>query len=173
MHNLAALSLLALAPLLIISVLLVVFRWPAKTAMPVGYVAVVLIAAFVWHVEWAAIAASTVQGIIVALTLLYIVFGALLLLETLTKSGAMSTIRAQTNSVTDCPANWLANGDDVDRVIADHALLVAHVQIADAPGRHEPGAGGNAGWVGLAYKPIGASVDSFDWLPRARRSSMS
>ncbi|HEX6248896.1 MAG TPA: L-lactate permease [Nocardioidaceae bacterium] len=94
MDNLALLSLLALAPLLIIGVLLVVFRWPAKTAMPVGYVAVVLIAAFVWQVEWSAIAASTVQGIIVALTLLYIVFGALLLLETLTKSGAMSTIRA-------------------------------------------------------------------------------
>lgn len=94
MDNLAVLSLLALAPLLIVGVLLVVLRWPAKTAMPVGYVAVVLIAALVWEVEWSAIAASTVQGIIVALTLLYIVFGALLLLETLTKSGAMSTIRA-------------------------------------------------------------------------------
>jgi lactate permease len=62
--------------------------------MPVGYVAVVLVAVLVWQVDWAAIAASTVQGLIVALTLLYIVFGALLLLETLTKSGAMATIRA-------------------------------------------------------------------------------
>ncbi|MGQ4819591.1 hypothetical protein ACQ1ZK_21235, partial [Enterococcus faecium] len=30
------------------------------------------------------------------------------------------------------------NGDDVDRVIDDHAERIAHVQIADAPGRHEP-----------------------------------
>ena len=33
------------------------------------------------------------------------------------------------------------NGDDVDRVIAEHTDRVAHVQIADAPGRNEPGTG--------------------------------
>jgi hydroxypyruvate isomerase len=77
------------------------------------------------------------------------------------------------------------NGDDLDRVIADQADRVAHVQIADAPGRHEPGTGrldlarylgalaavGYAGWVGLEYKPSGASADSFGWLPRERRSA--
>ena len=46
-----------------------------------------------------AIAASTVQGLLIAATLLYIVFGALLLLETLTKSGAMATIRAGFTSI--------------------------------------------------------------------------
>jgi hydroxypyruvate isomerase len=70
------------------------------------------------------------------------------------------------------------NGDDVDRVIAEHTGRVAHVQIADAPGRNEPGTGelplerqltaladgGYAGWVGLEYKPSGASADSFAWL---------
>lgn len=75
------------------------------------------------------------------------------------------------------------NGDDVDAVIAAHAARVAHVQIADAPGRNEPGtgtldlsgqlgklvAGGYAGWVGLEYKPSGASADSFEWLPRESR----
>ena len=33
------------------------------------------------------------------------------------------------------------NGDDVDKVIADHTSRVGHVQIADAPGRNEPGTG--------------------------------
>ncbi|GFG50399.1 hydroxypyruvate isomerase [Mycolicibacterium agri] len=70
------------------------------------------------------------------------------------------------------------NGDDVDKVIADHADRIAHVQIADAPGRHEPGTGelpllaqltalrdaGYDGWVGLEYKPSGASADSFGWI---------
>ena len=60
------------------------------------------------------------------------------------------------------------NGDDVDRVVAEHVSRIAHVQVADAPGRHEPGtgelpldrwlaaleAGGYAGWVGLEYKPL-------------------
>jgi hydroxypyruvate isomerase len=77
------------------------------------------------------------------------------------------------------------NGDDLDRAIATYGDRVAHVQIADAPGRHQPGtgsldldrhldalaAGGYDGWVGLEYTPSGASADSFDWLPRDRRGA--
>jgi hydroxypyruvate isomerase len=77
-----------------------------------------------------------------------------------------------------------ANGDDIDRAIAAYAAKVAHVQIADAPGRGEPGTGkldldgylarlqqaGYAGWVGLEYKPTVPTVDSLAWLPRERRA---
>ncbi|HJQ06940.1 MAG TPA: TIM barrel protein [Nocardioides sp.] len=77
------------------------------------------------------------------------------------------------------------NGDDVDAVIAAHTHRVAHVQIADTPGRNEPGtgslpldrqlaaleAGGYAGWVGLEYKPATTTSDSFGWLPRERRGA--
>ncbi len=77
------------------------------------------------------------------------------------------------------------NGDDVDAVIAQHAGRISHVQIADAPGRNEPGTGelqlerqlsaleaaGYAGWVGLEYKPASTSAESFDWLPRSRRTA--
>lgn len=73
------------------------------------------------------------------------------------------------------------NGDDIDAVIAQHAARIGHVQIADAPGRNEPGTGeldlpgylakladaGYAGRVGLEYKPSGASADSFGWLSSA------
>jgi hydroxypyruvate isomerase len=76
------------------------------------------------------------------------------------------------------------NGDDVDAAIDATAGRIGHVQIADAPGRNEPGTGkldidhyldriaatGYDGWVGLEYKPSGSSAESFDWLPRARRS---
>lgn len=76
------------------------------------------------------------------------------------------------------------NGDDVDAAIKTAAGRIGHVQIADTPGRGEPGTGklaidhhldriaatGYDGWVGLEYKPSGSSADAFDWLPRAQRS---
>ncbi|MBA3310337.1 MAG: TIM barrel protein [Nocardioidaceae bacterium] len=79
------------------------------------------------------------------------------------------------------------NGDDLDRVISACTSRIGHVQIADAPGRNEPGTGsldlegllqrlqsnGYAGWVGLEYKPTGASADSFAWLPPDRRRAIS
>ena len=94
MENILLLSVLALAPILTIGFLLVGLRWPAIWAMPVGYVVVVIIGLFVWQLSFASIAASTVQGLIIALTILYIVFGALLLLATLSESGAVDTIRS-------------------------------------------------------------------------------
>ena len=70
------------------------------------------------------------------------------------------------------------NGDIIDAAIDYATGLIGHVQIADAPGRHEPGTGklpiqrhlahldrvGYRGWIGLEYNPSGASVDSFGWV---------
>lgn len=94
MDNLALLSLAALAPILVVAVLLVGLRWPAKYAMPVGFAAAVVVGALVWGMDAAVLAAASVEGLVIALGLLYIIFGALLLLQTLTASGALATIRA-------------------------------------------------------------------------------
>ena len=72
-----------------------------------------------------------------------------------------------------------SNGDDVDAAIAAYADVTAHVQIADAPGRGEPGSGqldldryltaledhGYRGWVSLEYKPTSTTEASLAWLP--------
>jgi lactate permease len=87
-------ALIAAAPLVAIGILLAGLGWPARRAMPVGYLLVVAAGLLVWGIGWREIAASSVQGLIIAASLLYIVFGALLLLATLTASGAMATIRA-------------------------------------------------------------------------------
>src|SRR5690625_616766 len=94
MDNLAVAALLALSPILLAGILLIGFRWPAKYAMPIGLVAAALVANFAWKIEWITIGASVVQGIFVAIGLLWIVFGALLLLATITRSGAIETIRS-------------------------------------------------------------------------------
>ncbi|HEV2257655.1 MAG TPA: TIM barrel protein [Streptosporangiaceae bacterium] len=77
-----------------------------------------------------------------------------------------------------------SNGDDVDAAIVAHTDVTAHVQIADAPGRGEPGSGeldldrylaaledhGYRGWVSLEYKPTTTTEASLAWLPRERRT---
>lgn len=97
--NLAVLSLLALAPILVVGILLAGFRWPAKFAMPLGFVAAVIVALAVWRMDVRGVIAASLEGIVIAATLLFIVFGALLLLSTLTVGGAMTTIRAGFNNI--------------------------------------------------------------------------
>ncbi len=99
MDNLALLSLLAITPIVVVGILLAGLRWPAKYAMPIGYVICAIIALLVWQMKPAALAAATLEGFIIAATLLYIVFGALLLLSTLISSGAMTRIRAGFTSI--------------------------------------------------------------------------
>lgn len=84
---------LALAPILTVFVLLVVMRLSAKVSMGVAYLVTALLALFAWQAAGATVAAATVNGIIVALTILWIVFGAILLLNTLKESGAIKAIR--------------------------------------------------------------------------------
>ncbi|HUF20424.1 MAG TPA: L-lactate permease [Burkholderiales bacterium] len=88
------LALLAFAPILVAGILLAGFRIPAKYAMPGVYVLTCLIALGVWGVSFNRVAASTLQGLILTAALLWIIFGAILLLNTLKHSGAISTIRA-------------------------------------------------------------------------------
>jgi hydroxypyruvate isomerase len=70
------------------------------------------------------------------------------------------------------------NGDDIDAALAGYAHRIAHVQIADHPGRGEPGTGtldlkrylstiaasGYSGYVGLEYIPTTTTIDSLRWL---------
>jgi hydroxypyruvate isomerase len=72
------------------------------------------------------------------------------------------------------------------KTMRDHVARIGHVQIADNPGRHEPGTGeinfpnvfgamdeaGYAGWVGCEYRPKGATAEGLGWLrPYTRRAS--
>jgi len=92
MHH-SLLAFLSFLPILTVAVLLVGLRWPASRAMPICYGLAAGLALLIWQVPVARVAASSINGLVVALSLLYIVFGAILLLNTLRESGGLRVIR--------------------------------------------------------------------------------
>lgn len=68
--------------------------------------------------------------------------------------------------------------------LREHVGLIGHVQIADSPGRGEPGTGeirypyvlsvleelGYSGYVGLEYNPTTSTEESLSWLPEGLRA---
>ena len=71
---------------------------------------------------------------------------------------------------------------DLAPTIEKHFARIAHVQLADNPGRHEPGTGeinypflfshlqqlGYDGWIGCEYKPKTTTVEGLGWLDKTR-----
>jgi hydroxypyruvate isomerase len=67
---------------------------------------------------------------------------------------------------------------DLARTIETHLPRIAHIQLADNPGRHEPGTGeiaypflfghldriGYSGWVGCEYKPLTDTQAGLGWF---------
>lgn len=84
----------ALMPVLAVFVLLVILRLPAVKAMPLSLIVVSVLAVIVWRVPMIRVMAASLEGLMIAVSILWIVFGAILLLNTLKTSGAMETIRA-------------------------------------------------------------------------------
>jgi len=67
---------------------------------------------------------------------------------------------------------------NLTKTIREHMNLIEHMQLADVPGRHEPGTGeinftnlfrfideaGYNGWIGCEYKPAGKTEDGLEWI---------
>jgi lactate permease len=87
------LATLSVLPIAAVAVLLVGFRMPASRAMPICYAVAVALSLGAWKVPFNQVAAASVNGLVTTFTLLYIIFGAILLLNTLHQSGALRTIR--------------------------------------------------------------------------------
>jgi hydroxypyruvate isomerase len=74
---------------------------------------------------------------------------------------------------------------DLVPTIRKHLPRIRHIQIADTPGRHEPGSGeinfpyvlaaidaaSYNGWIGCEYKPAGRTEAGLSWFERYRRSA--
>lgn len=101
--SLSVLALIACLPILVALVLMVVFNRPAIVAMPLAWITAVLAAILFWQTPPLYLVALTLHGAVVAFNLLIIVFGALLLLYTLSGSGGMETIQAGFKEITTDP----------------------------------------------------------------------
>lgn len=76
---------------------------------------------------------------------------------------------------------------NITATIHDHCAQIGHIQVADAPGRHQPGTGelnypfifraidasGYNGYIGLEYNPRGSLAESLAWLPPDRRGPIA
>lgn len=98
--SVGALALLSLLPIASVAVFLVLLRWPASRAMPIAYGTAAALALLVWQVPAAKVLAASVNGLWIAGTLIYIIFGAILLLNTLQRSGAIRAIREGFSAIT-------------------------------------------------------------------------
>ena len=67
---------------------------------------------------------------------------------------------------------------ELTQTVRDHLAHIGHIQIADTPGRHEPGTGeinynwwlkaiddmGYRGWVGCEYIPLKSTQEGLGWM---------
>lgn len=90
---------LALFPIALGGILLIGFRVPAKYAMPAAYTAAVAVAFLAWEMSAGRVAAASIQGLFLTFDLLFIIFGAILLLHTLERSGGVAAIRRSFNGI--------------------------------------------------------------------------
>lgn len=91
--NQTLLTFCAFLPLLLAAFLLAGLNWPARRAMPIVLLVTTGIALIVWEMSFNRVMASILQGMILTVSILWIVFGAILLLNTLKYAGAISAIR--------------------------------------------------------------------------------
>ncbi len=72
---------------------------------------------------------------------------------------------------------------ELAHTLSQQLARIAHIQLADNPGRHEPGSGeinfpflfshldriGYAGWIGCEYKPAAGTVAGLGWMQALAR----
>lgn len=97
--NDSIIALLAVIPIVTILILMVVLRWQATRAMPAAFLLTLFLVLFVWETPLNWIIATSLNGVVIAVKIILIVFGALTLLFTLRESGALSSINRGFESI--------------------------------------------------------------------------
>ncbi len=140
-------AVVALLPLLTITFLMVGRFWPATRAMPVAWLVAVAAGYFGWNMNGTWLAAATLNGFVTAVTILWIVFGAILLLYTLQETGAFDVI-----------SRGFAEVSEDRRVQVVLLVFLMGSFIEGAAGFGTPAAIVGPLLVGLGFPPMAAVV---------------
>lgn len=140
-------ALFAFLPILVTIVLMAGLNWGAKKALPLAWLIAALIALLYWKIDFLNIAAYSIFGAFKAFDILIIIFGAILILNTMKLSGAMTTINNGFNGIT------------TDRRI--QAIIIGFMFgafIEGAAGFGTPAALAGPLLVGLGFPPLAAAM---------------
>jgi len=91
---------IAFIPILVTIVFMTVFNWSAKKILPLSLFITMIIAFSRWQISTWEIAGYTIYGFLKAFDILIIIFGAILILNTLIQSGAMLAINHGFQNIT-------------------------------------------------------------------------
>jgi lactate permease len=94
------LALLAFLPIALVIVLMVGMNWGSKKALPVGWIVAAIIALTAWKMAPMDVLGYSFLGVQKAIDVIIIIFGAILILNTLKQSGAMTTINNGFSNIT-------------------------------------------------------------------------
>ena len=98
-------AIIAFIPIIVTIVLMVAFNWPAKRALPLAWLIACVIGIAVWKMpivssDGTSAVGQTIMGFLSAFETLVIIFGAILIMNTLSQSGAMGAINGMFRSIT-------------------------------------------------------------------------
>lgn len=93
-------ALIACIPILVTIILMIALNWPAKYALPLAWLLACIIGLAVWKMDITKVTGYTITGFLDAFAILVIIFGAILIMNTLKRSGGMSAINRMFNGIT-------------------------------------------------------------------------
>lgn len=141
------LAFMAFLPILVTIILMAGFNWPAKRALPLAWVLASAIGLTTWKMDFINVAGFSIFGALKALDVLIIIFGAILILNTLKISGAMATIN-----------NGFMNITKDRRLQAIIIGWMFGAFIEGAAGFGTPAALAGPLLVGLGFPPLAAAM---------------
>lgn len=140
-------ALIAFVPLIFTVVVMAVFNWPAKRALPVAWFIASILAFAVWKMKIPDVGIFTLYGFLDTLNTLAVVFGAILVMNTMKRSGAIAVINNSFSSI--------SNDRRIQMVIIG---FVFGAFIEGAAGFGTPAALAAPLLIGLGFPPLAAAM---------------